>query len=867
MSPFLSWAAAATNLQDAVDAASPGDIVLVTNGLYATGGKAKDGVLTNRVALDKPITLLGVNGPTVTTIQGNWDPASTNGPLAIRCAWLTDGASLCGFTVENGATRSGFSPSSAVSGGGVWCSSSNALLVNCIVRCNAAAEVGSGVSQGTLDNCLLTGNIGSLSEGDAAYNAQLNNCTVVSNSVAGVLQCVLTNCIIYYNTFFNVLFSGSTLSCCCTTPMPSGPGNISAAPMFLPGGVSLAPSSPCRGAGTNPVTAADIFGQPWANPPSMGCEEFQPAPAVFGAPRIQLTGNPVGFAVSAYGVGQAPVTCWWLRNGVAIGNDSHFSSTGTTNLVATGISLSDAGTYQLVMSNAFGVVTSAVAQLAVHCVDAAGAGPVAPYVSWAAAATNIQDAIDVAGAGDVVLVTDGIYANGGKVMAGDLTNRVALAQPITLLSVNGPATTVIQGAWDPVSTNGPLAVRCAWLTNGATVGGFTLQGGATRNSGDTATLQSGGGVWGPTSNAVVVNCVICSNAASYAGGGCYQAPLERCRVLGNSAGQSGGGVFEAPLHSCQVQANSAYSGGGACGGWLTNCTVVENSAVASGGGISGSGGFGYAVTFAVNCIVTDNSVSFPFGTGADLAGFVSVWCSCLSPYDVGLLYARNDIYASTGLLDGVHLATTSPCRGAGNAAYASGTDLDGDPWANPPSMGCEEVWESTLTGPLTIGTIGTLPAGNIAVAGIWAWLTVPVDGRLGELSWSFGDGAPAATNADYLDSSDNKNVVTMWSDPGDYTVTCTAYNTDNPGGVSTNAIIHVMPLAQPWLSIGAVDATHFSIGFTGQPGVSYLLWRATDLTPPVRWQQSSSLYSTGGVEQLIDNQAPGVGAFYRVEAE
>ena len=119
-SPYTNWITAATNIQDAVDAALAGDEIVVTNGVYATGGRVGSGqALTNRVVIDKPLTVRSVNGPTNTVIRGSEAPGGgAAGPGAIRCVYMTNGAVLSGFTLTNGHTLFGSGGYEGQAGGG-----------------------------------------------------------------------------------------------------------------------------------------------------------------------------------------------------------------------------------------------------------------------------------------------------------------------------------------------------------------------------------------------------------------------------------------------------------------------------------------------------------------------------------------------------------------------------------------------------------------------------------------------------------------------------------------------------------------------------------------------------------------------------
>src|SRR5579859_4613608 len=100
-------------------------------------------------------------------------------------------------------------------------------------------------------------------------------------------------------------------------------------------------------------------------------------------------------------------------------------------------------------------------------VSQANPNPAPPYATWDSAATNIQDAIEAASAGDTVLVTNGVYSSGGRhwsyAFDSRITNRVALTKPLTVVSIKGPAFTSIVGAPPPAgSAGGCGAIRCVY---------------------------------------------------------------------------------------------------------------------------------------------------------------------------------------------------------------------------------------------------------------------------------------------------------------------------------------------------------------------------------------------------------------------
>jgi hypothetical protein len=172
--PYTSWTTAAHTIPAALGVCTPGDVVIVANGVYT---------LTSQIIVPGGVWLTCLSGPTNATINGNG---------VTRCVYMPGaGSGLGGFTITGGK---------AEIGAGVYCV--GGTVTNCVITNNQAVgdePKGGGVccDGGAVSHCVISGNsvtstntdhYSAFAEGGGIYavnQSQIDHSTVVNNSLNG----------------------------------------------------------------------------------------------------------------------------------------------------------------------------------------------------------------------------------------------------------------------------------------------------------------------------------------------------------------------------------------------------------------------------------------------------------------------------------------------------------------------------------------------------------------------------------------------------------------------------------------------------------------------------------------------------------
>ena len=304
---------------------------------------------------------------------------------------------------------------------------------------------------------------------------------------------------------------------------------------------------------------------------------------------------------------------------------------------------------------AYTILLACLAQVALattRYVDASPHTPVSPYTSWATAATNIQDAINIAAFADTILVNDGLYKSGPTINVLGNNRVFTMSKRLLIQSLNGPEVTIIQGSTNAATSS----MRCVYLTDGSVLSGFTLTNGVTPSG--------GAGVYCDRPNCIVTNCIIAGNYGNNinGGGGAKGGTLLGCLLTNNLADANGGGAYSNTLVDCTLVSNRASIGGGACNCSLTNCLLVANTANSTGGG-------GAARSALNNCTVSTNVAAGSGNFGAYNGGglYICTASDCLISSN----------WTSTGSGGGTYSCSLSNCVVQNNFAGIGGGGVSG----------------------------------------------------------------------------------------------------------------------------------------------------------------------------------------------
>ncbi len=615
------------------------------------------------------------------TIVNNWAGASPSyGGIGRGGGVYMSGGKLVNCTIVSNTTRSSYLWEYG-DGGGVWISGGQA--VNCLVAKNAGPGNAGGIllsGSGRLLNCTIAGNTTRVNPGGGLV--------MTGGSV--------TNTLVYLNTrtsdgtVANVAKTGGTFAYSCTTPPEAGAANISDDPVFSDTGnldYRLAAGSSCIDAGTNCLemtidlvyTNRPIDGNnDGTNRVDIGAYEAsepadRPFECSFSAPtNTGVDSIDVVFTASVAGNTNGLYYRWDFTN------DGTNDAVGSTRRTVTNTYTPGYYSVKLTVSNQVGEVTNFLrtdyVQVLGSVVYASPAGGhTFPFVSWATAATNLQDAVNAAPASGTVLASNGVFI---------LRNKLIVGKGILIQGMNNAVDTIIKGDYR-IELN-HSNVRFEKLTVRETKG-ISMTAGTVRDcileTNYLYSTEGGAGI--RMTGGLIERCILRHNrtygnmnAWSY-GGGLYLTGghVRNCLIVANEATTN-------PGYGGASRGGGVYLSGSAL---LENCTIAGNSvnvAASAGAGVYRAGG---TVT---NTIIWDNT-NVTTTANSDIGGtFPAGFAWSCSP---GLSSGTGNItvdplfmtagvgHGYAGTLGDYHLQPASPCKDAGlNMPWMTdAVDLDG----------------------------------------------------------------------------------------------------------------------------------------------------------------------------------------------
>ncbi len=304
----------------------------------------------------------------------------------------------------------------------------------------------------------------------------------------------------------------------------------------------------------------------------------------------------------------------------------------------------------------------------------------------------IQDAIDAANVGDVVIVRDGVWTG---FFNKDLDFD---GKAITVRSENGPGNCIID-----CEGEGRGFIFQSGETPESIVEGLTIRSGF---------ASPGAGISIENSSPTIRNCIIQNNTAmvpdtNRRAGGAYchnsQSTFTNCTFVGNHAGSGGGGLFvgadsDVNVRNTVFRENSANAGGGVF--LVTGAAMMIKNSLLVSNASNGGQGAGIAIwniqsLLMTNCSILNNDGiglrsinSSPsttikscifWGNSASIINDGSPLFVRYSNVEGG--YEAGNIDMDPMFVDEFHIGLDSPCLDAGDPNYISepgDTDLDGD---------------------------------------------------------------------------------------------------------------------------------------------------------------------------------------------